>query len=414
MKNISFIFFSFFALALFLSACGGGGGRPSERAVAVHDTAVEVERGPVYNAIVVDAKNNIAKSEKINSDRYIFDSTPIYPITAKASSDSWIDIDGDGNRTTNDITLDINMTSYTNVITPITTILSDANKTRRDKLANKLSETFDIPLDDLNKTPSSSNSSNMAILTNAIYKKVKELHTSIKTMFNYNTLIKEGNTTLKNIYNNLKNAVDENSSLYTNGQIDALKIEKYLYDTNKSLFTRYKLPSEVLDKEVFSTDEIEKIWNIGFKIDNTKEYKEIKIGIEINKYNDDGSISRGEFVYSGVNITKSSVVTTRIDIWGKTKRQFGGTWIDKDHNSNGMLQKSISLDSDTLTLNIGSLIKSQTQVSESTFREQAKYSITVVSSSPIFKTSSTKTLSLVRNKFNFVNKQGISGEITIK
>ena len=198
----------------------------------VHNTTVEVERGPVYNATVVDANGNTAESEKINSNKYIFGSTPTYPITAKASNNSWIDIDGDGNRTTNDITLDINMTSYTNAITPITTILSDANKTRRVALANKLHEIFDIPLDGLYKTPSSSKNTNMTILTNAIYKRVKELHASIKTIFNYNTLISEGNKTLENTYKSLKNAVEENSSLYINGQIDSSKRDRFQFCVN--------------------------------------------------------------------------------------------------------------------------------------------------------------------------------------
>ena len=411
MKNHLTFSFSLLSLTLLMPACGGGG-QPSQTPIQVNSTTVTVERGAVINAKVVDANGKVATS-KIDSNQYIFKSTPTYPLTAIASNESWIDIDGDGNRTANDVVLDINMTSYSNVITPVTTILSDSNKTKRDALAQKLSQLFNIPVGDLSKAPSTAQNSGLAILTNAIYKAVKTRHAAIADIFNYKTLIVDGNNTLQKSDNTLSQAVENNSSLYTNGILDSSKIEKYLYDTNSSLFTKYTVPTELPYREVLSSDTVEKIWNIAFAIDNTKSYNNIKIGIEIVKHNSDqtpGSI--GDFVYSDVNITNTSATVSRIDIYGKTQTKSGGIW----YSDNKIPANAISINSGILSLNLGTMIKAQTEFSESVFKKQADYSITIVSDTPIFTTSSAKTLSLqtAQGTVNFNNKQGISGAIKIK
>ena len=77
-----------------------------------------IERGPVLQSIVKDAQNKFAVNTA-NTNEYIFSSSPTYPITA---SEGWIDIDQDNNKTTNDVFLDVNLSSYSNIITPITTI----------------------------------------------------------------------------------------------------------------------------------------------------------------------------------------------------------------------------------------------------------------------------------------------------
>jgi hypothetical protein len=403
-------FFSIFVLGLVLVGCGSGSA-PSETAVG-GGTTTEAERGPVFNAKVVDAKGDIGIEEG-NTNKYKFYFTPTYPLTVQASNDSWIDIDGDGKKTTKDVVLDVNMTSYVNVITPITTVLSDENKTKREALAKKLSEKFNIPINDLYKVPSKANDSNLSILTNVIYKKAKELNKSIKALFNYKTLVTDSNTTLENSFTSLENKVKGNSSLYKNGVIDSLKLEKYLYDNNNSLFTKYKIPDELAKRVVNATDSIEDIWNIDFDINNNS-YNNIKIGVEIIKYNTDGTIrSRGQFVFSGVDISSSSATSKRIDIWAITSSSSGGTWIDGDSRHSHLLDDSLDVNSGKLTLKIGTLIKELTD-SESSFKTKTKYGITIISTENIFKKSSTKTLGLIDGDYNFVNKQGMSGEIEIK
>ena len=135
-------------------------------------TTVTVERGAVYDAKVTDANGNIAK-RTVNSNVYTFSNTPIYPIKAEGG---WIDVNADGIMTIGtDVILDIPLTSYSNIITPVTTYIGDIDQDRSklDRLINDLNTT-EI---ELLKKPSDADYK--AIITqNSIYKIMKENSTS--------------------------------------------------------------------------------------------------------------------------------------------------------------------------------------------------------------------------------------------
>lgn len=131
-------------------------------------TEIVVERGAVYDSKVSDSKGNIA-TEKDGTNIYLFSDTPVYPITAIGG---WIDVDGDGNKTTSDIELDLKMVSYTTNITSVTTYIADKNKSVREEKINHLKTIVNLPTNELLKVPSNGTTQAM-ILNNAIYKQIK-------------------------------------------------------------------------------------------------------------------------------------------------------------------------------------------------------------------------------------------------
>jgi len=157
------------ALSIGFTACGGGGSSSGGGSTATTD--VEVERGKVYDANVTDSStpSKVAKMT-VGSNIYTFTGTPTYPIVA---SGGWIDVDGDGNMTTADIVNDLNLTSYSNVITPITSYLGDISTTEGKLKLDKLVADMNVSKEDLLKVPSKS-SANAIVIANAIYKKRKQ------------------------------------------------------------------------------------------------------------------------------------------------------------------------------------------------------------------------------------------------
>lgn len=162
------------ALGLGLSACGGGGGGSSAPSTA---TDVTVERGKVFEATVVDSSSPVQTAvQKANQNVYTFASTPTYPIKVTGG---WIDVNDDGTMDANDVVLDVELVSYSNVVTPITTYIASSDETiRNNKLAelvasiNAASTTGTVTAADLLKVPSSA-PLDTALLANAIYKEMK-------------------------------------------------------------------------------------------------------------------------------------------------------------------------------------------------------------------------------------------------
>ncbi|PHS58829.1 MAG: hypothetical protein COB17_02470, partial [Sulfurimonas sp.] len=131
---------------------------------------VVVERGAVLDANVTDANGSVAIQVSDTNNTYVFATQPVYPITATGG---WIDINGDGNLTEADVALDINLTSYTNNITPTTTYIADANATIRKQKLDKLALETNTTTQDLLNVPSKA-STNAIVVLNAIFEKLIE------------------------------------------------------------------------------------------------------------------------------------------------------------------------------------------------------------------------------------------------
>ncbi|MGZ8548000.1 MAG: hypothetical protein ACXW33_05250, partial [Sulfuricurvum sp.] len=155
--------------SVLLVGCGGGDeGSTAATPVSATATDVTVERGKVFDANVTDA-NGLTAIEQNNSNIYRFSNQPVYPITVKGG---WIDVDGDSRKTPTDVELTLELKSYSNIITPLTTYIADANETIRNTRLNALSQKFGLTVDEL-KTLPSTGSKNALLLQNAIYEHLK-------------------------------------------------------------------------------------------------------------------------------------------------------------------------------------------------------------------------------------------------
>jgi hypothetical protein len=92
------IFFIAFMIGLFYG-CGGG----STKLISEQNNTVEVfTLGPVKNALVKDANNQIAIYDD-NISAYVFQNPISYPITVYPTSSTYVDVDFDGKQSANDI-----------------------------------------------------------------------------------------------------------------------------------------------------------------------------------------------------------------------------------------------------------------------------------------------------------------------
>lgn len=381
----------------------GGESRPTER--LINDCIlVEVERGAVFHATVKDA-NGIVARDYNNSNVYIFDTLPTYPLSV---SNGIIYLD---NNLSKRVLLDINMSSYTNTITPITTILAESNTTKKAFLEGELFSNFGLSKEQLYSIPSRVQNTNMAILTNFLYKKAKETNSTLSELYNF-----DNHDELKVQFDSFKQTIESNPNLMVNGLIDSLKLENYLYDLNNSLFTKAPDESVLETKNYLTTDNILDIWMLKIPLKN-ENFSNLYIGIKIIKHENDGSNDIGEFVYSGVNISNGVLSNPiRIDVYGVGDSGSGGTWYDSKYNDGGILEKSFSLSNDgLLSINLGYGMTQQTMVSEISFKQPTTYEIYISASQNIFqKSSSTILNTLTTKKYSFTGFEGMSGEIIVK
>ena len=207
---------------LLLNGCGSGNGGSSS-SNSSGTTSVTVERGPVYNATVTDSSNPIQTAvQKEGENIYVFSKVPVYPITATGGI---IDVDGNG-IDEGDIQLNQPLTSYSNVITPITDYLGDiSSETGKTKLKN-LEDTLGIDFNDndlINSVPSKL-STNIIVLSNTLFDtKVKGSNAgSIKTKFDeFKTIADQ---TPDNAIKALEEQIISDNGITELSSIDAKKI----------------------------------------------------------------------------------------------------------------------------------------------------------------------------------------------
>lgn len=195
--------------------CGGlfSGCGSSDSTTPNTSTNIEVERGKIYDANVTDSSTPpLVATMTVGSNIYTFSKTPTYPITA---SGGWIDVDSDGNMTAGiDVVLDLNLTSYSANITPVTTYLGDITSTAGKARLDKLISDMNVTENELLKVPSKS-SKNEIIIQNAIYNIMKTNNTT-----NIHNRFNDINTS----FSTLKTYLDGDPSKTTAAQI-ALFVE---------------------------------------------------------------------------------------------------------------------------------------------------------------------------------------------
>ena len=138
--------------------------------IKLNHTDIEVERGKIYEANVTDSSNPpiVAVMTK-GSNIYRFNSRVNYPIIVK---NGWIDVDGDKNKTTADLINDLNLTSYSNIVTPITSYLGDTNSIKGKAKLDQLISEMNVTKDNLLKVPSQS-TPEVVLIANTIFLAIK-------------------------------------------------------------------------------------------------------------------------------------------------------------------------------------------------------------------------------------------------
>ncbi len=235
---------------------GGGNSTTSKT-----PTDVKVERGPVLGATVKDA-NGVKALQRGNTNIYTFPDTPKYPI---ASTGGFVDLNKDGKEDLNEkLPQGLTLKSDTNVITPITTYLSQFNtkeerKQKETELKTELGISDDVDLS--TKVPSEILSEKVIALTNAIFKaSLQNMGTSNKIQVNK----------IKEEFDENLEEINQELTAYPEKSLDdlSLDVEKKIFDEKVE-----KINQEQLDKENF-------IKSISGK--------EITVGEDIFQYSADG------------------------------------------------------------------------------------------------------------------------------
>jgi len=164
-----------------------------------------------------------------------------------------------------------------------------------------------------------------------------------------------------------------------------------------------------------STDNIEDIWNISFRVDSSN-LSDFKIGVKFVKEST-GAI--GELVFTGLNISNGEIDNPDfIIVYGsKSDGTSGSTYFYSGYNPDDILSNAISLNGDILTIKLGTIMQKQTLVSESSFKAISSYNIGINSDKLPIKNSKNISLGNLTSYDMgdaFDNKNGIEGEIVVE
>ncbi|MEA2017995.1 MAG: hypothetical protein U9N59_06070 [Campylobacterota bacterium] len=187
-----------------------------------------------------------------------------------------------------------------------------------------------------------------------------------------------------------------------------------------------------------STDDVESIWNLSFEIDTNVDYNNLDIGVKFVKHENnefgDYDPDIGKFIYDGISIVNEVISNpTAVLIEGtgdsdcKDESDDGIdncsftqiSQYDIGYDPNNILNNSIELNDNILTLKLGYIMMSQTTVSESSFKVATKYDIIITSNDQnLIKNSNiiaeSFQIETMSKTINFTNTKGIMVEMQIK
>lgn len=202
--------------SMLLIGCGGNNSETTA-SNASSGYIMNVQRGPIIGAKVIDSSGQIAK--QIGSGKYKFASKPVYPVLV---SGGYIDVDRDGKISVGDVKNDLNLTTPKgSAVTLLTTL--EVNPKSKSEIEN-LAKQYGLSVDDIcNKVPDDSRE--VEALSNVIYKYIKD--NKVKNLLN------ENETKLQTL-SSLKGNVDSEIRRYKNNSSHNPKDEeKILMDNLK-------------------------------------------------------------------------------------------------------------------------------------------------------------------------------------
>ncbi len=159
------------------------------------------------------------------------------------------------------------------------------------------------------------------------------------------------------------------------------------------------------------TTELEKVWNMSFRIDK-KDIDKFMIAIKIDK---EATGAKGEVILSGMSIKDGKLsAPTFIGVYGKKSNGNGGSESFSDSGSNkDFLTNSVSLENDILTLRVGLIMKKQSIVGLKSFTAISNYKVIIASDKVDIQNAKKGDVSLPFSNGSINNGSIISGYINI-
>jgi hypothetical protein len=208
MRKVSLSIITVSLLGLVFVGCGDSSDTQDE----VVSKDVTVERAPVLNATVTDANGQVA-TQKVGQDIYSFAQAITFPVTVVGG---FIDLNGNGVADSTDISLDIPLKSYSNIVTPITTLVAVEDPVKREELTQVLLAKLNVNDSTLSEDDLlglSSKNQYVSALSNSIYEEVAKerfsgnLVADINSRFNYEDMINQYSTDMSELSDTLSNTI---------------------------------------------------------------------------------------------------------------------------------------------------------------------------------------------------------------
>lgn len=346
---------------------------------------VYLERGPVLYSTVTDANGQTATFEEVTNSsgevsyQYVFASTPTYPVSA---SGGYIDVNYDNVIDSNDMKLDVNLSSYTQYVSPITTYIG-ADTSRLSYFMSYFGLTEDQLMYSL---PTDTSDKYSVILSNALYYSLKnnysygssDFDNSITEQINvYNTSY-SSITDLESLNANMENNIisTNNYSKLTSSEASAIT-SQIIEDNNISLLT---ISNSSTSSTKSTSDSVTDIWDFTFEVSGISSSDDFNIGISISKQD---STVTANIVYENVAISGGTVsLPDNIHMYGEktegsSKSTSSRTYSYTNSDDQTLIKGSIEYIQKYLSLNIGHIIDKQNIVESSRFTASGVYTLEI-------------------------------------
>ena len=233
MKKINSVVLSTLT-AVFLVGCGGGRSSSTDSTsttdtttVTPTSTTVPVTKGPLLMATAVDSSSPVKTGIQIDgTNKYAFTGDITYPITVTGG---YVDVNDNGVVDVGDYEFTGKLTSYSTVVTPITTYLGDTSKDAGKAKLAALKTLSGITSDDdlLTKDPSETNDDVLALVA-SIY----QSYPSLMDNDNSNDANTEGNQNLSTKFADYKSVISQGTFEGETVKQKLIRVEQQLRDTS--------------------------------------------------------------------------------------------------------------------------------------------------------------------------------------
>ena len=221
--------------AAFLVGCGGGSSSStsttdtstSPTTPTASSTTIPVTKGSLLMATAIDSGSPVKIGTQIDgTNKYTFTGDITYPITVTGG---YVDVNDNGIVDEGDYSFKGKLSSYSTVVTPITTYLGDtskdAGKTKLDALKTLAGITSD---DDLLKNDPSETNGNVLALVASIY----QSYPSLMDNDNSNDSNTEGNQDLSTMFADYKSVISQGTFEGETVKQKMIRVEQQLRDTS--------------------------------------------------------------------------------------------------------------------------------------------------------------------------------------